>query len=345
MEKSTWTLDELARRLEGRLFGPGDFLVTGVAPLEAPEEGKICVLWDRNLLASLPPSVPLVAPRDCLEGERFGVEVDDPRSLFPEVLALFRPFRRHEPGVDRTAVVAPGAFIAPSAHVGPLCVIRTGAVIGEEAVLEALVYVGEGVTVGRRTRIEPQVSLYDGTSVGDDVLIHGGTVIGSDGFGFIPDFDGGHRKIPQLGSVRIEEDVEIGASVSIDRGTVGDTVIGRGTKIDDQVHIGHNAKVGAHCILVAMTGLSGSSVLEEGVTMAARSGVKDHVRVGRRAQVAAMGGATHDIAPGAVVSGFPARDHRQQLRGQAALQKLPELLKKVRDLEARLAALEEKSRP
>ena len=337
------TLSALAERFSGKVVGPPDHVVVGVSPLESPGEGRLCVVWERSLLEQMAPTVPLVAPLGWLDGERFGVEVDDPKRLFPEILALFQEGERFRPGVDATAVVASDAHVDGRAHVGPLCVVESGAVIEEGAVLEALVYVGRDAVVGRGSHVEPQVCLYRGTVVGENVLIHGGTVIGSDGFGFILDFDGGHRKIPQTGAVRIGDDVEIGACVTIDRGTVGDTVIGEGTKTDDHVHVGHNAKIGPHCILVAQTGISGSAILEEGVIMAARSGVKDHVRIGRGAQIAALGGAVKDVAPGAVVSGFPARDHREVLRTGAALVRLPELLRTVRHLEARLEALERRS--
>jgi len=194
--------------------------------------------------------------------------------------------------------------------------------------------------VGAETTVEPGAVLFENVRTGCRCLIHSNAVLGCDGFGFSPsEGEVPPEKIPQIGGVVLGDDVELGVCSTVDRGTLDDTVIGNGTKVDNHVHIAHNVRIGRNCILVAMTGIAGSAVLEDNVIMAAGSGVKEHTRIGKGATVAAKGGAIKDVPPGEVVSGFPARPHRENFRVQAALQRLPETLSRVKKLEQRLDAL------
>ncbi len=333
------TIAELAEILGGRPFGDGRRVVRGVQGPGGKDPSRIIVSRDPRGVVSSTAGIAVVVPMGGASDGLTGVEVPDVEKAFAQVLELFSPPKTSTAGVHGTSVVAPDAALSPSAYVGPHCLVGAGCVIGDEVALEAQVYLGSDVSIGARTRIEAGAVLRDGTVVGEDCLIHSGAVIGCDGFGFIPDFEGGHVKIPQLGRVRIGDRVEVGACVTIDRATLDETVIGDGTVIDDHVHIGHNARIGKNCILVAMTGIAGSAVLEDGVVMAARSGVSDHVTIGKRAQVAAEGGATKDVPPGATVSGFPARDHREQMKIQALTARLPEMRDEIRRLKRELQEL------
>ncbi|MBI2563793.1 MAG: UDP-3-O-(3-hydroxymyristoyl)glucosamine N-acyltransferase [candidate division NC10 bacterium] len=243
------------------------------------------------------------------------------------------------PGIHPTAVVAADARVAPSASVGPLTVVGSGAEVGTDTILEAQVAVGAGVRIGRGCRIFPQVTLRDGVVLGDRVTVHSGAVIGADGFGYARD---GHRyvKIPQIGRVVIEDEVEIGANVTIDRATLGETRIGRGTKIDNLVQIGHNVRVGADTVIVAQVGISGSTRIGSRVTLAGQVGVVDHVDIGDDVIVGAQAGVTKDIPAGSVVLGSPAIPHGEFKRQLAVAARLPEMRKILRALEERLAALE-----
>ena len=327
------TLARIAALLGGVVRGNPERTVRGVAPPDAARRDTLCVVWQRKLVDTLAEDVPLLAPRGAVAGGRDGVEVDDPRAALPDVLPLFAPARSYEPGIHPTAVVHKAAYIDPSATVGPHCAVGRNARILAHAILEAHVFAGDDVVVGEGARVEPQVVLYHGTELGRNVVIHGGTVLGADGFGFVPDGAGGHRKIPQIGRVVIEDDVEIGAKCTVDRATIGETRVGRGTKIDDHVHIGHNCRIGANCLLVAFVGLAGSVTLEDNVVLAATAGVNPHVTIGRGAVVGGRGGVTTDVPPGQFVSGFPAQEHKAELRLQALVRKLPRLYERVARLE------------
>jgi len=340
MAKAGFTLGELAEVLHARLDGDPGRVVTGVAPLESAGPDQISFLTDLRYRGAADTSRAgaFLVPRDVRDLPAPTLGCDAPQQALIQLLRLFHPPVPTPAGVDRTAVVAPEARIDPSASVGPLCVVESRAVIGPGARLHALVYVGPGVEIGDDTVVHPHVSLRDGVRVGRRVIIHSGAVLGADGFGFA--FDGtAHRKIPQVGGVLIEDDVEIGANTTIDRATFGDTIVGRGTKIDNLVQIGHNVVVGEHSLLVAQVGISGSSRLGRGVVLAGQVGVADHVTIGDGVIAVARSGIGASLAAGEKVLGAPARPIGQAKRIMIAEGRLPEMLHRVRALEQKLERL------
>jgi UDP-3-O-[3-hydroxymyristoyl] glucosamine N-acyltransferase len=340
MAKAGFTLGELAEVLQARLDGDPGRVVTGVAPLESAGPDQISFLTDLRYRGAADTSRAgaFLVPRDVRDLPAPTLGCDAPQQALIQLLRLFHPPVPTPAGVDRTAVVAPEARIDPSASVGPLCVVESRAVIGPGARLHALVYVGPGVEIGDDTVVHPHVSLRDGVRVGRRVIIHSGAVLGADGFGFA--FDGtAHRKIPQVGGVLIEDDVEIGANTTIDRATFGDTIVGRGTKIDNLVQIGHNVVIGEHSLLVAQVGISGSSRLGRGVVLAGQVGVADHVTIGDGVIAGGRTGIAHSLPAGEKVLGSPARPIGQAKRIMIAEGRLPELLHRVRALEQRLEQL------
>ncbi|MDI9370993.1 MAG: UDP-3-O-(3-hydroxymyristoyl)glucosamine N-acyltransferase [Synergistaceae bacterium] len=348
--KDKLTLRAVASAVGGSPVGEGTRVVAGVASPDNASKGEIVCLWGspgaggkkRDSAQEPKKGVLYLADEEffALNVGCEGVVVEDPKRAFSLLLSLFeRPPRSAfgSSGVHPTSSVAEDARVHPSAWVGPGCVVEGGAVVGKGAFLHGRVFVGEDCVVGPGTVIEPGAVLLARVRTGVRCLIHCNAAIGCDGFGVPMTPDGGRpEKVPQLGGVVLGDEVEVGACTTIDRGTLDDTVIGSGTKIDNQVQIGHNAVIGENCIIVAQTGISGSAVLEDGVVMAARSGVKEHACVGKGAIVAAQGGVIKDVPPGEIVSGFPARPHRENFRLQAALQRVPDLLSRVKELEKRL---------
>jgi UDP-3-O-[3-hydroxymyristoyl] glucosamine N-acyltransferase len=257
------------------------------------------------------------------------------------LLRLFHPEPPEAPGIHATAAVGEGARVDPTASVGPHAVIEAGAVIGARSRVGALSFVGAGVVIGEDVVLYPRVVVRDGVRVGHRVIVHPGAVLGADGFGYA--FDGAaHRKIPQVGGLRVGDDVEIGANATIDRGTLGDTVIGRGSKIDNLVQVGHNCQVGEHVILVAQVGVSGSCRIGSRAVLAGQVGIVDHVTVGEGAILTAQSGVAGDVPAGEVWSGSPSRPSMETRRIWAAESMLPDLIRKVRALEKRVRELEEK---
>ncbi|HWP35408.1 MAG TPA: UDP-3-O-(3-hydroxymyristoyl)glucosamine N-acyltransferase [Thermodesulfobacteriota bacterium] len=338
------TAGDLAARLSATVVGDGARPLHGVAPIDAAGPGDLTFVANPKYLRYLPGTragAVLLAREHLPPGpppaDRTYLVVPDPYLALAGALVLFHPPRRPPPGVHPTAWVDPSATLGREVHIGPLCAVAAGCRLGDRVVLVGGVHLGEGVEVGEESTLHPNVTVYPGCRLGRRVVVHGGTVIGADGFGFARGPQGA-VKIPQVGRVVIEDDVEIGANCAIDRATLGETRIGRGTKIDNLVQIGHNVVVGEGSLIVAQVGVSGSTRIGRGVTLAGQAGLVGHIEVGDGAIVTAQAGVSNDVPAGAVVSGTPHRPHHEWRRIAAALGELPALCRRVRALERRLAA-------
>jgi len=241
-------------------------------------------------------------------------------------------------------VIAPGVTVPPDAFIGPHVVIEADAAIGARAVIHAGCFVGARAKLGDEVLLYPRVTIREECALGNRVIVHSGTVIGSDGFGFVRDGDM-YRKLPQVGTVEVGDDVEIGANVTIDRATTGTTRIGAGSKIDNLVQIAHNVQIGRNCIIVAQVGISGSTVLGDDVTLAGQVGVVGHIEIGNGAVVGAQSGVSKSVKPGERMFGCPAMPLRQAKRIEASIRNLPELIQTVRLLKRRLEELEGSQEP
>lgn len=338
------SLGELAVLLEGEVSGDEQARITGVAGLKDAAVGDIVrVEHPRYLEAAEAGGATAI-----LTDQRIGplskpaIRVPRVRDAYARCLALFAPPDGAPEGIHPTAAIAGDAQLGEGCAIGAFVVIGRRARIGAGVVIYPLSVIGDDVEIGPGTVLFPHVTLYAHTVVGARARLHAGVVVGADGFGY--EWDGTqHRKIPQIGRVRIGDDVEIGASTSIDRATAGETVIGAGTKIDNHVQVGHNVRTGAHCLLVSQTGIAGSVELGNGVVVAGQAGIKDHVNVGDGAQIGGGAAVWSDIPAGARVSGQPARSHREQIRLQASLAQVPALLKRVAELERQVGAVREKA--
>jgi len=300
------TLAELAALVGGEVQGDPQLKINGVATIEGARPGDLVfVLGKNNLAAALQSQASaIVAPQDLNPGKKPAILVKDPHLALARILKEFTPpLFKLEPGVHPSAVVDKTAKVGKNVAVGALC------------------YIGPEVVIGDDSIIHPQVTLYPGVKLGKRVIIHSGTRIGLDGFGFAP-VGNKHEKIPQIGSVIIGDDVEIYANVTVARGTIGDTIIGRGTKIDCLTHIAHNCVIGEDCAITALVGFAGSVTFGNHVTVGGQAGFNGHITVGENTVVLAKSGVTKDIPPNSVVSGFPAIDHKKDLEQQAALRKL-----------------------
>ena len=338
----TRTLAELAAELGGTIVGDPATVIRGVAGLREARSGEITFLANARYEAQLAETLAsaVICNREPRSAAVPLLQVDNPYLAFVHAVRLFRPDAyRPEPGVHPSAVVSPDARLGAAVSIGAHCVIERGASVGERAVLMPGCYVGALASVGADTLFYPNVVLREECVVGARCIVHGGVVIGGDGFGYA--FDAGrYHKVPQVGNVVIGDDVEIGSNTTIDRATTDSTRIGDGTKIDNLVQIGHNVVVGRHCIIVAQVGISGSTELEDYVTIAGQVGLAGHLRVGKGATVAAQSGVPRDVPAGATVSGTPAMLHGVWKRLVAVLPRLPQLFQRTRDLEQRVAQLE-----
>lgn len=329
MPNQYWTLETLAEHLNAAYRGDKHLPILGLnTPECASEQEMVFVLGKKHLAAALVSKAPVILHADTLDfdSDKARIQVPHVRRAVNQVLELFHPPKPIQAGVHPTAILGEGCEVASTASLGPYVVLGQGVSIGENTCVHPHVVLGDGVSIGANCIIYPHVTLYGGVSLGDEVIVHSGTRIGSDGYGFYFE-QGQHHKIPQVGRVRIGNQVEIGANVTIDRGALGDTLIEEGTKIDNLVQIGHNVKVGKHGLLVSQVGISGSTELGEYVTLAGQVGVAGHLKIGSGVIAAGKSGITKDIPAGLKVAGFPAQDAKKELRVQAALRRLPELLK------------------
>ncbi len=333
----TFTAADIAKHSQGEVIGDATTPLAGFAPADAARAGDLTFAENEAwfLRAEQSAAAAILVPAGFSSSKKTVIRVTNARVAFAKVLPLFFPERRFAAGVHPTAVVAASAQVDPSAHLGPHCVVEEKAVVGPHCVIEAGSYVGPDCQLGEGTHLFPNVTLYARTQVGVRVRIHSGTVVGADGFGYVFD-ESRHLKVPQIGSVIIGDDVEIGSNVSIDRGALGPTVIGKGTKIDNLVQIAHNVVIGEHCILCGQVGISGSTKIGNYTTLAGQVGLAGHLKLGDQVTVAAQSGVMHDIPDGEKWLGAPAQPDRQMKRVYIALQRLPELLKRVNELEKRL---------
>lgn len=338
------TLRTLAEKLGAQIEGDATTLVVGVSSVEFAQEGDIVFAESPFYLrmAQRCPASAVIVWRDAPSIGKPLLRVDSPRQAFVQVLEMFAPCPQHPQGIDLNAVISPDAELGDEVAIGAGCVIEAGARIGRGCVLYPLCYIGQQVKIGDGCVLYPNVTLMPGVKLGNRVIVHSGTVIGSDGFGYVT-VDGIHRKVPHIGSVEIGDDVEIGANVCIDRAKTGVTRIGSGTKVDNLVHVGHNVQIGENCLLVAQVGIAGSSQLGRFVVLAGQVGVTDHVNIGDGAVVLAQSGVAGHLKGGQRYFGSPAREHSKQLRLMAYTARLPELFERVKLLEQRLGIDEEEA--
>lgn len=337
----TFTIARIAQQIRGEVLGDASLELTGLASAENARPGDLTFADKAEYFAAAEASQ---ATAILVSGGPFTatikplIQVANARIAFARLLPLFFPPEDQPAGIDPSAKVGPGAQVDHTAYVGPNCVIGAGVKIGARTVLMGGNHVGRDSQIGDDTRLFPNAVLYYCTQVGNRVTIHAGTVIGSDGYGYVFD-EGRHRKVLQVGNVVIHDDVEIGANAAIDRAALGSTVIGQGTKIDNLVHVAHNVVMGKHCLVMGQVGFAGSTHLGDYCVIASQSGIAGHLKLGRQATVGAKSGVMRDIPDGTTVLGIPAMPDKQTKRQWIAAQQLPEMVRRLRELEKQVQAL------
>jgi UDP-3-O-[3-hydroxymyristoyl] glucosamine N-acyltransferase len=339
-----FTVAEISKLLQGEVTGDPALVLKGFAPADRAQTGDLTFAENENYFARAEQSAAaaIIVDGPFTSSRKAVIRVGNARLAFAKILPLFFPEPSFAPGVHPTAIIAPTAQIDPSAHIGPFCMIGENVRIGRQCVLQGSDFVAADCHLGQQVNLFPNVTLYARTEIEDRVRIHSGSVIGADGFGYVPD-GGIHRKVAQIGNVILREDVEVGANVTIDRGALGPTVIGKGSKIDNLVQIAHNVTIGEHCLIVSQAGIAGSTKLGNYVVVAGQVGLAGHLKIGNRASIAAQSGVMHNIPDGEKWFGYPAQPDRQTKRQMIALQQLPDLLKRVAELEEKLRVSSESS--
>lgn len=348
------TLSEIAEIVGGTAEGDTSVTIRGVRPLESAGSDHVAFFDNEKLRAQLESSAAggiIVSPDAMVPSGRNAIRVAQPLVAWAKVVEWFHPSERRYAGISSGSTIGADCYIAQDAGIGPGVHIGDRVRIGPGTEIHPGSTIADDVEIGADCRLYAGVHVYRGSQIGDRVLLHSGVVIGADGYGYVqertddPAAPVRHRKVPQVGSVIIEDDVEIGANSTIDRGALDATVIGRGTKIDNLVMVAHNCRVGPHVLLVAQSGLSGSVEVGAYATVAGQAGVAGHLRIGARAIVGARTGVLNHVPEGEVVLGSPALPVRQARRAYAQIEHLPEFRRRLRELEERLAELEGDGEP
>jgi UDP-3-O-[3-hydroxymyristoyl] glucosamine N-acyltransferase len=337
----TLTTAEIAKLLAGEVLGDAAATLTGFANAAAAKPGDLTFAETDEffIAAENSAATAIIAGGNASSTKKIVIRVANPRLAFAKALAVFFPEPKFVAGIHPTAAIAATAQIDPSAHIGPHCTIGERVKIGANAVLQAGNFIGDDAVIGDETNLFSNVTIYPRTQIGKRVRIHAGTVIGSDGFGYV--FDSGfHRKVPQVGNVVIGDDVEIGSNTSVDRGALGSTVIGKGTKIDNLVQVGHNVELGDYCILCAQVGIAGSAKLGKYTVLAGQVGIAGHLKIGNQVTIGSKSGVMHNIPDGEKWLGIPAQPDKQAKRIMIAMQRLPDLFKKIAAWEKKLGGIE-----
>lgn len=331
-------LKEISKILSLPLEGDGEVEIKGVSSLENAKEGDISFYSDPKLKSFLETTraSALIVPEDLKFNRLPVLRAKNPYLEFAKLMSIFYPLPKFPPGIHPTSIVSESASIHSSAHIGAFTFIGKNVYIGENTVIMPHSFIGDDVKIGNDCLIYPNVTVRERVFIGNRVIIHAGAVIGSDGFGYVKREDGTFFKIPQIGTVVIEDDVEIGANTTVDRATLGETRIGKGVKLDNLIQIGHNVKIGENTIIAAQTGIAGSSEIGRGVTMAGQVGIADHIRIGDFTIVAAKTGVAGNVPPNSIIAGYPETEIKLWRRIQASLSRLPEIIKDIREIKEKL---------
>jgi UDP-3-O-[3-hydroxymyristoyl] glucosamine N-acyltransferase len=333
---STITAEAIAALISGELIGDGAVLVSGVAPLDRAEGCHLSILSKakyQSEFSTTRAGIVLVDPefRDAPGATRARIVVKQPLEKLLALLPRLYPEQQIRQGIASTARIGRGATFGDRVSIGDYAVVGANAKLGDDVAVGPHSVVGDDVVIGNGSRLWPQVTIYRGATIGARVFVHSGVRIGSDGFGYVFR-DGSHEKIPHVGRCIIGDDVEIGANSTIDRGSIDDTVVGKGTKIDNLVHIAHNVRIGEKCLIMAQVGIAGSVTVGDGAILAGQAGISGHLTIGAGARLAAQAGVFGDIPAGETWSGYPARPHRESLRASAALLKLAGMIRRLEKL-------------
>jgi UDP-3-O-[3-hydroxymyristoyl] glucosamine N-acyltransferase len=339
-------LKELAAWVGGTVIGDGDVDISGGAAIEEAQPGEITFISNPkylSMLSSTKASAVIVSP-NVTQGDKPLLSIANPYLAFAKILSLYTQKAYQPKGITPQASISPTARVGKEVTIYPFVCVGDRCSIGDRVTLYSGVSVGEDSSIGDESVLHAHVSIYPGTIIGKRVILHSGVVVGSDGFGYVKD---GKKnvKIPQVGHVEIEDDVEIGANTTVDRAALGKTVIHRGVKIDNLVQVAHNVVIGEDSIIVAQVGISGSTKIGSNVTLAGQAGLTGHITVGDNVMVGAQSGVMNDLPPNSAYTGSPAIPHREQLRVASATLKLPEMRKTLKEIDARLKRIEEMTSP
>ncbi len=338
------TLKEIAELIDGEVVGDDSVIIRGASGIKEAKEGDITFLANPRYIPLIDQTQAsaIITARDIIDVSKPIIKTDNPSIAFAKAVSLMLPVKTKRPkGIHATAIIGENVKIGLNVSVGAYSILEDDVSVQDNSIIYGNCYIGHNTKIGSDSIIYPNVSIRENITIGNRVIIHSGTSIGSDGFGFVT-IEGEHKHIPQTGTVVIEDDVDIGANVTIDRARFDKTIIGRGTKIDNLVQIAHNVIIGKNCIVVAQVGISGSTQVGDNVILAGQAGIVGHITIGDNAIIAAQAGVTKSIPSNTKVSGYPAREHEKARRVNACLQRLPELYKEIDRLKKKVEELEKR---